>query len=201
MLDGFVGDRHSAARLSPNTTGMFHHVMFSNSRTAADPTAAGPALGLRTTLDGEPVISRSAAWLQDCTFFNNTSPNPPPVSAQQESRVYVSEFSAAPGALWDETNRVVAPPWKLQGFSDGGRSLPQITGDVAFDVEAEGFISGQEQWLRDIIKVRPAPPPTRPSQPLPYASKITRHVNVLCTTPRPSGHAAARLHSPEHSVY
>lgn len=158
VLDGFVSDRHSAARLSPNATATFHRVTFSNSRTADAPAAAGPALGLRTTLDGEPVISRSAAWLQECTFFNNTSPNPPPVSVQQESRVYVSELSAAPGALWDETNRVVALPWKLRGFADGSVPPPRTAASVLFDVDAEGFLYGGEPWLRDIIQVRPVPP-------------------------------------------
>lgn len=161
VLDGFFQDRHTAVRLSPNATGTFHRVTFSNSRTAAAPAAAGPALGLRTTLDDEAVLQRAAAWLRDCVFFNNTSPNPPPVSQQAESRVYVSELSAAPGAVWDETSRVVALPWVLRAYSEPELQPPAPATSVLFDVAAEGFIYGGEPWLRGAIRVRLRLPPLR----------------------------------------
>lgn len=172
MFDDFFQEQHAAVRLSPNATATFHRVTFSNSRTAMTASAAGPALGLRTTLDDQAVLQRSAAWLQECTFINNTSPNPKPVSVEQDSRVYVSELFPAPGAVWDETNRRLALPWKLKVNVDPERTADLAEGSTVFDASAEGFITGREDWLKAIVQVCPPGAPPDPPAALPALRRL-----------------------------
>eukprot|EP00892_Ulva_mutabilis_P004204 jgi/Ulvmu1/2155/UM129_0015.1 len=216
VLDGFFQERHSAARLSPNATATFHHVTFSNSRTATTPAAAGPALGLQATLEGEAVQQPSAAWLQECMFVNNTSPKVTPVSVQQASRVYVSELSTEPGAVWDETNRVVALPWTLKPILDPETVAARTDGGVMFNAAAEGFISGGEEWLKAIVQeqaqassmplgiispidtnlIAVPPPPTRPSLPAPPSSPLPKPPPLL----RPPAMVACRTRTSRWSA-